>query len=289
MVHGNPECSYTYRHVVQGLEGSGARIVLPDHLGFGLSDQAPFQMIDMHHAANVARLVEALDLRDITLVVHDWGGPIGIGAFLDMPERVSRLVVLNTTIFPMPAEGYTYTRFPFPWLAWSWTPHLIPTALWGGVAAAVVPHAEPQGTLPFLRRMASSLTAYARHDLTPGSPEYVFAEQFRTPANSRASKRHVRQTPVWGHGYSYEEPSRGVVDNTSFYRRMQDELMPAWRDLPAVGFFGGWDACGKPEVIAQWQAAMPRMSIETFPDNGHFIEEHRGPEIAEGIRDLLAG
>lgn len=288
LVHGNPECSYTWRHVVASLAASGpaTRIVIPDHLGFGLSDQARFEMIDMHHAANLARLVEHLGLDRISLVVHDWGGPIGIGAFLDMPERVESLTIVNSTIFPMPSEGYTYTSYPFPWLAWSWTPRLIPWQLWGAVAAYVVPNGEPQGTIRFASGLAKAIARHVRRTFPPGSAEAVFSEQFRTRANAVASKRHVRQTPVWSHGYVYDDPSRGTIDNTDFYRRLQTELAPAWRDLPAAGLFGSWDPCGKTQVIAQWERAFPRMQTTTHPEHGHFLEEHRGPEIAAAIRAM---
>ncbi len=293
-VHGNPECSYTYRHVRDALMQSGRplRIVAMDHLGFGLSDEATFEMVDMHHAANLRQLVEHLDLRDVTLVIHDWGGPIGIGAFLDEPDRVTALVALNTTVFPMPSEGYTYKNFPFPWLAWCWTPFLIPGRLWGGVASYVVGHAEPQGTVRFLRGLTSHLVRFARRRHAPGSADAVFSEQFRSRANATASKRHVRQTPRWGHGYRYEDPTHGAQDNHAFYRRIQDtvprEWGPAGREIPAAGAFGSWDACGKDEVIAQWQDALPQMTPHTqrFPSNGHFIEEHRGPEIATAILAL---
>ena len=62
-VHGNPECSYTYRHVQAALKKSGTsmRVVSPDHIGFGISDQADFEMVDMHHAANLKLLIEHLD------------------------------------------------------------------------------------------------------------------------------------------------------------------------------------------------------------------------------------
>ncbi len=293
-VHGNPECSYTYRHVWRALLDSGRplRIIAMDHIGFGLSDQATFEMVDMHHAANLRQLVGHLDLRDVTLVVHDWGGPIGIGAFTDEPDRVAKLVVINTTVFPMPATGFTYKNFPFPWLAWCWTPFLIPGRLWGGVASYVVGHAEPQGTVRFLRGLTAHLVRYGRRRNPPGSPEAVFSEQFRSPANAIASKRHVRQTPRWGHGYRYEDPTHGPQDNHDFYARMQRMVPAKWgpagRDIPAVGVFGAWDACGKEEVIAQWHAALPQMASRTlrFPDNGHFVEEHRGPEIAAAVLAL---
>ena len=113
LVHGNPECSYSFRKIIRALELSiekPCRIIAMDHIGFGLSDQASFQMTAMDHAANLGRLINHLDVCNVTLVVHDWGGPIGIGAFLDTPERVSNLVILNTSVFPMPENGFTYHK-----------------------------------------------------------------------------------------------------------------------------------------------------------------------------------
>lgn len=110
------------------------RIVAMDHIGFGISDQADFEMVDMHHAANLLQMRRHLDLQDITLVTHDWGGPIGIGALIQEPQRVTAMLAMNTTVFPMPPDGFTYKNYPFPWLPWYLTPHLIPDAPSGGVA-----------------------------------------------------------------------------------------------------------------------------------------------------------
>ncbi|MHA2290147.1 MAG: alpha/beta fold hydrolase, partial [Promethearchaeota archaeon] len=106
-VHGNPECSYTYRGVIEHLVNKAKkpiRIVAMDHIGFGLSDQASYEMVCMDHAQNLIQLIRYLDLHNVTLIIHDWGGPIGIGAFLKIPEHVVNLVILNSTVFPMPQE-----------------------------------------------------------------------------------------------------------------------------------------------------------------------------------------
>lgn len=290
-VHGNPENSYTYRHVRDHLIASGRRlrIVAPDHIGFGLSDQADFEMVEMHHAANLLQLVRHLDLCKLVLVIHDWGGPIGAGAMIEEPDRVAGLAVMNTTVFPMPSDGYTYKNYPFPYLPWFTTATLIPDALWGGVAAAVVSHASPQGFLPFLAMATRWMTRHARDAITPDMPEYPWSQQFTTPANIRSSKRNVRQTPRWGHGYRYTDKRHGVQDNHGFYRALQARIGPAWKSLPACGYFGQWDACGKDSVIAQWHEALPRMREAThrFADIGHFIEEYKGPEIGQGILDMM--
>ena len=292
LVHGNPECSFTFRKVVAALTAGplpeGTRIVAPDHIGFGRSDQATFEMVDMHHAGNLRHLVEALDLRDITLVVHDWGGPIGVGALLDAPERVANLVVLNSTVFPMPAEGPTYESYPVPVLVpWARMPDRVPDRLWGMLAAFVLQ--LPPSTAPLLLARQASFAARAARGGMPADLA-VFRDQFRSRANVRSSKRMVRQTPVWGHGGVYEDPSRGRQDTRAFYRAIQDALPRVFRTIGVAGVFGAWDPLAKPGVLDQWRAALPQIEgrLQVLPDVSHFVEEHRPHEVAAAIAALLA-
>ena len=293
-VHGNPENSYTYRHVRDHLIGSGhnLRIVAPDHIGFGLSDQADFEMVDMHHSANLIQLVRHLDLQNVVLVIHDWGGPIGVGAMIQDPQTLGRCGGDETPPYSrcrMTATPTGTTRFPG--CRGSPPRTLIPDALWGGVAAAVVAHASPQGFASFLSMAMQWMTRHATGKITPDTPEYVWAQQFTTKANIRSSKRNVRQTPRWGHGYRYTDSRHGVQDNHAFYADIQSRIGNVWGALPACGFFGQWDACGKDSVIAQWHEALPRMKEATqrYPDVGHFVEEYKGAEIGQGIVDMMRG
>jgi len=96
MVHGTPTWSFLYRHLIKALRGR-YRCVVPDHLGFGLSDRpVGWSYRPQDQARNFARFVESLRLRDLTLVVHDFGGPIGLAYALEHPENVRRLVLFNT-------------------------------------------------------------------------------------------------------------------------------------------------------------------------------------------------
>lgn len=290
-VHGNPECSYTYRDSRDALIASDAalRIVIPDHIGFGLSDQADFEMVDMHHAANLAQLIEHLDLQRVTLVVHDWGGPIGIGSFSGMMERVERLVVLNTTIFPMPPDGIRYNNWPARWMPWSVFPHFMPDSTWGGVAAAVLEDANPQPFTRLALRSARMQWQFLRRGIPERTANHVFSEQFRSLANARSSQRNVLQTPAWGHGYRYTDARHGTQDNHAFYATLQQALPANWgptgRNIPVSGHFGAWDPCAKPSVIQQWRKALPRLDedLHLYPDTGHFVEESKGEAIAASI------
>lgn len=99
LLHGEPTWSFLYRKVIPELAGR-ARCLAPDYFGFGRSDKPtdPGWYSYDAHARSVVRFVEELDLRGLTVVVQDWGGPIGFRVCVEQPERVARLVVLNTGI-----------------------------------------------------------------------------------------------------------------------------------------------------------------------------------------------
>ena len=95
-VHGTPSWSFEWRHAIAALRG-GHRCIAPDHLGFGLSDKPErADYTPQGHAKRLLALVRTLDLRDLTLVVHDFGGPIGLPVLLEEPSRVRALVVVNS-------------------------------------------------------------------------------------------------------------------------------------------------------------------------------------------------
>jgi haloalkane dehalogenase len=99
LLHGEPTWSFLYRKVITELAGS-ARCVAPDYFGFGRSDKPTDPACYSYdaHYASIERFVAELDLRDLTVVVQDWGGPIGFRLCVSQPQRVARLVVLNTGI-----------------------------------------------------------------------------------------------------------------------------------------------------------------------------------------------
>ncbi|MCI0355534.1 MAG: alpha/beta fold hydrolase [Acidobacteria bacterium] len=97
LLHGNPTWSFLYRGIISKLSAR-YRVIAPDHVGFGLSDKPsdPGWYTLERHIANFTTLIESLQLRKVTLVLHDWGGPIGLGYAVAHPENVARLVLMNT-------------------------------------------------------------------------------------------------------------------------------------------------------------------------------------------------
>jgi haloalkane dehalogenase len=102
LMHGEPTWSYLYRHWIPELVADGDRCVAPDHPGFGRSDKPTddeWYVIERHCEALLHR-IETLDLRNINLVVQDWGGPIGLRALCDMPERFDRVFIHEHMVAP---------------------------------------------------------------------------------------------------------------------------------------------------------------------------------------------
>ncbi len=98
LMHGQPNWSYLYRRFIPPLVEAGYRCVAADYIGFGKSDKVDeddWYVIE-RHCQSIGSLIEALDLTDVRIAVHDWGGPIGLRQVADMPERFSRLFIFNT-------------------------------------------------------------------------------------------------------------------------------------------------------------------------------------------------
>jgi haloalkane dehalogenase len=112
LLHGEPSWAFLYRKLITPLAGV-ARVVAPDYFGFGRSDK-PTRIEDYSydfHYASIERLADELDLHAATVVVQDWGGPIGLRLAVERPERVGRLVILNTGIGAGRAPSPEWLRF----------------------------------------------------------------------------------------------------------------------------------------------------------------------------------
>jgi haloalkane dehalogenase len=112
LLHGEPTWSYLYRKVIREL-APVARCVAPDYFGFGRSDKPAARSWYAYdaHFGSLERFVDQLDLRDVTVVMQDWGGPLGMRLAVEHPDRIARLVVLNTGIFSGRPPSETWLRF----------------------------------------------------------------------------------------------------------------------------------------------------------------------------------
>jgi len=110
MVHGNPGWSFEFRKIIKELSKTN-RCIVPDHIGFGLSDK-PFNWnyLPKNHAKNFESFLDSLNLDKITLVVNDWGGPIALSYAIKHPEKIKKIVVLNTWMWSLEKDPY-YLKF----------------------------------------------------------------------------------------------------------------------------------------------------------------------------------
>ena len=139
-LHGEPAWSYLYRRMIPAFLASGARVVAPDFIGFGRSDKPEHEALYSFefHRSFLFQVVEALNLRNITLVVQDWGGLLGLTLPMEMPERFERLLVMNTMI----ATGERPLSEGF--IAWRAYVAKNPDLACGKLMARTCPHLTPQ-------------------------------------------------------------------------------------------------------------------------------------------------
>jgi haloalkane dehalogenase len=253
-VHGNPTWSYLWRRPVAALSPRH-RCIAPDHVGMGRSDKPqgyPYRLAQ--HVANLERLVLELDLRRATLVVHDWGGPIGLGAFLRHPERLSRVLIANTAAFPLASFG---GRAP-------WRIRACRTPLAGellvrglnafagaGVRMAVVRPLAPEVRAGYL------------------APYGSWAERI-------ATHRFVRDIPL-----SPAHPSYGALLEV-------EAALPWLARVPVSLVWGERDWCFTPAFRREWQRRLPHATVHPLEGAGHYLVEDAPEEFQRHLEALLA-
>jgi pimeloyl-ACP methyl ester carboxylesterase len=255
MVHGNPSWSFYYRDLISQLR-SGHRVIAPDHIGCGRSDKPNDDHYDYTLSTRVAdlgRLVDSLDLRDITLVVHDWGGMIGMAWAAQHPDRIARLVVMNTAAFPLPAGK----SFPAS-LALARTP---------GIGALLV-----RGANIFSR-------GAVRYCVTRRPMSKVVAAGYLEPYDSWAHRIAV-------HRFVQDIP---LKENDRAYPIMKEtgDALIHLSDKPMLICWGLKDFVFDHQFLDEWVRRFPSAEVQRFEDCGHYILEDAAEEIIPLVRKFV--
>ncbi|KGJ89852.1 Haloalkane dehalogenase [Colwellia psychrerythraea] len=256
MVHGNPSWSFYYRNLVSQLS-KNHQCIVPDHIGCGLSDKPGDEAYDYTLANRIddlAALLEHLDIKEnITLVVHDWGGMIGMGYAARYPERIKRLVILNTGAFHLPKEKK------------------LPPALWLGRNSFV-------GTLLVRGFNAfSSVASYIGVKRKPMAKDIrqAYVAPFNSWNNRISTLRFIQDIPL--------KPSDR---NYSLVTEISDALVQ-FNKLPMLICWGLKDFVFDKHFLAQWQQRFPDAQVHAFDDCGHYILEDASDEVVPLINDFL--
>ncbi|MFZ5496612.1 MAG: alpha/beta fold hydrolase [Verrucomicrobiota bacterium] len=235
MVHGNPTWSFFYRNVMLALRGR-IRCIAPDHLGCGLSDKPQdYDYTLANHVANLGRLLDSLNLRKIHLIVHDWGGPIGLGACLPRHEKLGRAVILNTAAF---ADTVVPWRIRF-------------------CRIPVVGEVAVRGFNAF----AWPATWMAVTKPLPNSVKRGFLFPYDSWANRIATHRFVRDIP------------RGVGASNDRALAKIEETLPRLRSNPVRLIWGGQDFCFNRHYFDRWKLILPNAAGDYLTEAGHYLIE----------------
>ena len=248
LVHGTPTWSFLYRSVISTLR-SRHRVIAIDHLGFGLSDKppdAPYRPRD--HARRLGALIDALGLSGITLVVHDFGGPIGIGAALERLDRIDRLVVMNTFLWPL--EGDPSIRRAGR-VAGSWIGRML---------------------YRYMNFSVKVLLPAGFHDRSVLTPHLnaQYAAPFATPDERMGT---------WAF-------ARALLGESTWYQQLwnrRGELAAK----PMLLAWGMTDPAFGPGYLARWQEAFPHARVESFLSSGHFVPEEASRELSAVMGDFI--
>ena len=251
MVHGNPTWSFYWRTLVGPLTDR-YRCIVPDHIGCGLSDKpAKWRGHLSDHIDNLAQLIEELDLQDVTLVVHDWGGAIGFGAALKHPSRIKRLVVFNTAVF----------LAPVPWS--------IRMCRWRGAGPLLV-----QGFNGFAR--VAQFRAIADRSRLQGAVGQGYLAPYNGWEARRAHLRFVRDIPI-----EPDHPTRRVIEE------LAARVGPELNHLPALIIWGEQDFVFTNDFLTRWSAMFPSAEVHSLPDAGHYVVEDAHERIVPMVRAFL--
>lgn len=256
MLHGNPTWSFYYRNLVLALKDR-FRCIVPDHIGCGLSDKPPVERYDYSLKSridDVEALLEHLGIREnITLVLHDWGGMIGMGFAARHPERIKRIVASNTGAFHLPRSK----RFP-----WS---------LWLGRNTRL-------GAWLILKKNAFCRLAAkwcVKRKPLPPDVRQMYLMPYDSPEHRVAVLKFVQTIPL-----SPRDPGYDLVSDIAL-------SLEKFRDRPVLLLWGLKDFVFDVHFLAEWQRHFPQAETHTWPECGHYLLEDAGEEAIVKISDFL--
>ena len=253
-LHGEPTWGYLYRHFIPPLAKLG-RVVVPDHMGFGKSETPQDRDYSIRdHYENLERLLLHLDLREVTLVMQDWGGSMGGLFAFCQPERVKRVVVMNTIVGGQAPAG-TPTVMDYPWYEWVQSDAFEPTIT--HLSATI---------LSVMKRIGFERTSHV---------DETWVRAYASPFPTSADCIAARAFPL---NLDSPEAMEFMVECMS-----RPGALKAVKALPAVMITGEDDRAIPCEyAVACFRDLWPQAPVTILPGVGHFIQED-APDIATAL------
>lgn len=261
-LHGEPTWGYLYRKMIGPLS-ERYRVIVPDHMGFGKSETPQDRPYTLQtHVENLTALLDHLDVADVTLVMQDWGGPIGTGYAVRQPDRVKRLFLANTI------AGYGRVTDPdvpqtsdSPWFRW------IGEGLESGRTEAV------------LRNAGSTILSVMK----------IIGSQERDAIDDTWIRAYSAPFPDWDSAIgAYEFPIDAYSGRIGDYVIAGAGGVPAIQAKPAILFEGMEDRGIPPQrAIADFRALWPDAPVVELPGVGHFCQEDAPDVLVAGIDQFI--
>jgi haloalkane dehalogenase len=247
-VHGNAGWSFEFRRLIREFSRTN-RCIAPDLIGFGLSDKpAGWSYLPEEHAKNLDLFLESLSPENITLVVGDWGGPVGLSYALGHPEKISNIVITNTWLWPVQSDWY-YRAF---------------STLMGG----------PVGR--WLIR---------RHNFYTGTIlRSAFGDKRRLTPEIHAQYLMPLSKPDERKG-NWVFPGQ-IIASSAWLQSLWDrrDLLGEKNILIAWGMR---DIAFREKELKTWMHAFPRARVVRFEDAGHFVPEEKPDELIREMKALM--
>ena len=263
LLHGEPTWGYLFRQQIP-VWSKYARVIAVDHMGFGKSaapQDRSYWLQD--HIDNLEAFVLALDLRDITLVMHDFGGPTGMGLAARHPERIKRIVSVNgPTPFGQPdlLERLTANAGVSPWFQW------IVQAEEKGILEEVLGHLD-YNILSTLK-----LNGFVRSDIVTDTWISAYRAPFPTPAYA-----------VGGIGWA-----KGFATGSHQFEEPDSTVKAAILKKPALAIWGEQDHTLSAELfLPLFSQLFPNASVHLLPNAGHYSPEDAPDEITRLVVDFV--
>jgi haloalkane dehalogenase len=255
MLHGNPTWSFYYRDLVLALRDE-YRAIAPDHMGCGRSekpDDSHYDYTLQRRVLDLEALLDRLGIEEnLTLVLHDWGGMIGMAYAHRYPERVKRLVVFNTAAFHLPRGKR------LPWQLWLCRTPMGPLLV--------------RGLNAFCRGAAR--TGCTRRPM-PAEVRAGYLAPYDSWRNRIAVLRFVQDIPLKPGDRSYD-----------LVTQVQDGLHRFY-DVQALLCWGERDFVFDRHFLDEWRRHLPNAEVHRFADAGHYVLEDARDEIVPLVRDFL--
>ena len=252
MVHGNPTWSFYYRTLIPAISQTH-RVVVPDHVGCGLSDKPQDYAYTLNqHIENLEALIAHLGLENLTLALHDWGGAIGMGYATRHPQNVARFVVFNTAAFFLPAVPLSLRLARSPVLG-----ELVVRGLKGFAGGA-------------------QIWAVAHRERITPQVRAGYLAPYDSWRNRIAIYRFVQDIPL-----GREHPSRKILDEI-------EANLGLFRHHPMLIIWGAKDfVFTEKDFLPEWQRRFPQAQVHVVRDAGHYVVEDAHERILPWMIEFL--